>query len=53
MDPRNYIEPKWRTLVVAAVALAYPIGQTGFELGAYGELFSIISSRPGSRSLQH
>ena len=39
MDPRNYIEPKWRTLVVAAVALAYPIGQTGFELGAYGELF--------------
>ena len=35
----NEIEPKWRTLVVAAVALAYPVGQTGFELGAYGELF--------------
>jgi hypothetical protein len=33
------IEPRWRTLVVATVALAYPAGQTGFELGAYGELF--------------
>ena len=30
----NAIEPKWRTLVVAAVALVYPVGQTGFELGA-------------------
>jgi len=39
MDPLEDIEPKWRTLVVAAVALAYPVGQTGFELGAYGELF--------------
>ncbi len=39
MADLNDIEPKWRTLVVAAVALAYPIGQTGFELGAYGELF--------------
>ena len=39
MDPLQDIEPKWRTLVVAAVALAYPVGQTGFELGAYGELF--------------
>jgi hypothetical protein len=35
----NEMEPKWRTLVVATVALAYPVGQTGFELGAYGELF--------------
>jgi hypothetical protein len=33
------IEPRWRTLVVATVALAYPAGQTGFELGAYGEVF--------------
>ena len=31
-------ERRWRTLMVAAVALAYPLGQTGFELGAYGEL---------------
>ena len=31
-------ERRWRTLIVAAVALAYPLGQTGFELGAYGEL---------------
>ena len=31
-------EGKWRMLVVAAVALAYPLGQTGFELGAFGEL---------------
>ena len=29
---------RWRTLIVAAVALAYPIGQSGFEVGAYGEL---------------
>ncbi len=39
MDPLKDIEPKWRTLVVAAVALAYPVGITGFELGAYGEIF--------------
>ena len=39
MADLNEMEPKWRTLVVAAVALAYPVGQTGFELGAYGELF--------------
>jgi len=39
MDPLKDIQPQWRTLVVAAVALAYPVGQTGFELGAYGELF--------------
>ena len=39
MTDLNDMEPKWRTLVVAAVALAYPVGQTGFELGAYGELF--------------
>ena len=39
MDPLKDIEPKWRTLVVASVALAYPVGITGFELGAYGELF--------------
>ena len=39
MADLNEIEPKWRTLVVAAVALAYPVGQTGFELGGYGELF--------------
>ncbi len=39
MDPLEDIEPQWRTLVIAAVALAYPVGQTGFELGAYGELF--------------
>ncbi len=38
MGDLNDIEPKWRTLVVASVALAYPVGQTGFELGAYGEL---------------
>jgi hypothetical protein len=31
-------ERRWRTLMVAAVALAYPLGQTGFQLGAYGEL---------------
>lgn len=31
-------EGRWRTLVVASVALAYPLGQTGFELGAHGEL---------------
>ncbi len=31
-------EGRWRMLIVAAVALAYPLGQTGFELGAYGEL---------------
>ena len=39
MDPLQNIEPRWRTLVVAAVALAYPVAQTGFEVGAYGELF--------------
>ena len=39
MDPLKEIEPRWRTLLVASVALAYPVGQTGFELGAYGELF--------------
>jgi hypothetical protein len=39
MDPLKDIQPQWRTLVIAAVALAYPVGQTGFELGAYGELF--------------
>ncbi|MGI9372772.1 MAG: hypothetical protein ACR2OJ_09775 [Hyphomicrobiales bacterium] len=31
-------EASWRTLVVVAVTLAYPFAQTGFELGAYGEL---------------
>ena len=31
-------EGRWRTLIVAGVALAYPLGQTGFQLGAYGEL---------------
>ena len=31
-------ERQWRTRVVAAVALAYPVGQAGFELGAFGEL---------------
>ncbi len=31
-------EARWRTLMVAAVALAYPLGLTGFQLGAYGEL---------------
>ena len=31
-------EGKWRTPVVAAIALAYPLGQTGIELGAYGGL---------------
>lgn len=31
-------EGKWRTLIVAAVALAYPLGLSGFQLGAYGEL---------------
>lgn len=39
MPDLNDIEPKWRTFLVAAVALAYPVGQTGFELGAYGEVF--------------
>ena len=39
MADLNELEPRWRTLVVAAVALAYPVGQAGFELGAYGELF--------------
>jgi len=38
MDPLKDIEPRWRTLVVAAVALAYPVGMTGFELAAYGEI---------------
>lgn len=32
------MKPERRTLLVAAVAIAYPFGQTGFELGAYGEL---------------
>ena len=31
-------EARWRTLLVATVALAYPLGLTGFQLGAYGEL---------------
>jgi hypothetical protein len=31
-------QAQWRTLVVLAVTLAYPLAQTGFELGAYGEL---------------
>jgi hypothetical protein len=39
MDPLQDIDPQWRTLVIAAVALAYPVGMTGFELGAYGEIF--------------
>jgi hypothetical protein len=29
---------KWRALVVVTVTLAYPLAQTGFELGAYGDL---------------
>lgn len=29
---------RWRTFVIAAVTMAYPLGQTGFELGAHGEL---------------
>ena len=39
MDPLKEIEPRWRTLLVATIALAYPVGKTGFELGAYGEIF--------------
>jgi hypothetical protein len=39
VDPLEEIDPRWRTLVVASVALAYPVGTTGFQLGAYGELF--------------
>lgn len=38
MAELNETERRWRTLIVAAVALAYPLGQTGFQLGAYGEL---------------
>ena len=33
------LDRRWRTLVVAAVALAFPAGQTGFQLGAHGQIF--------------
>ena len=29
---------EWRTLIVVAITLAYPLAQTGFQLGAHGEL---------------
>lgn len=31
-------EGGWRTLMVTSVTLSYPLGQIGFDFGAYGEL---------------
>ncbi|MEM7464084.1 MAG: hypothetical protein AAF362_15535 [Pseudomonadota bacterium] len=38
MSDMDDTDATWRALVVVAVTLAYPLAQTGFELGAYGEL---------------
>jgi len=39
MEVNIELDPHARTFLVCAIALAYPVGMAGFELGAYGELF--------------
>jgi hypothetical protein len=38
LDPLEDIKPKWRTLVLNSVALSLLMGQTGYQISAYGQL---------------
>lgn len=39
IDTHIEMHPKVRTFLICSIALAFPVGSAGFELGAYGELF--------------
>lgn len=41
MAERIKLDPRARTFLICAIALAYPMGSAGFELGAFGQLFYV------------